>query len=184
MRLFVGIPLAAETGAALAAVEARLRAKAPRLRWSKPELWHITLQFLGQASAEQYEAVKARLGEVHATPVPVQLGELSCFERTGVLHLGIELTPQLVALQQSVTRATRLCGFVPEARAYQPHITLARSRSSEDRRRIAELAKGVTRSPRLPRFVAHEFVLYESFPGPAGSRYEVRARFVLSAGSR
>ena len=184
MRLFVGIPLAEETSAALAAVEARLRAKAPGLRWSKPALWHITLQFLGQTSAEQYATVKARLGEVHAAPVPVQLEELSCFERIGVLHVGVVLTPQLVALHQRVTQAMLLCGFVPEGRAYQPHITLARSRSSEDRRRVAELAKNMTQPTRFPRFEAHEFVLYESFPGPAGSRYEERARFALSAGSR
>lgn len=182
MRLFVGIPLAEETREELAALEARLRAKAPKLRWSKPELWHVTLQFLGHASAEQYEAVAARLGEVHAAPVPIELEQLSCFERAGVLHVGVLLTPQLMALQQRVTQASGECGFAPEERAYQPHITLARSRSNEDRRRVAELAKNLTRSPQFTRFVAHAFVLYESFPGPAGSRYEVRARYALSAG--
>ena len=29
-------------------------------------------------------------------------------------------------------------------------------------------------------FTANEFLLYESFPGPGGSRYEVRERFALS----
>ncbi len=181
MRLFVGIPLAEETRKELVALEARLRRKAPKLRWSEPELWHITLQFLGEASAEQFDAVKARLGEVQAAPVPIELEQLSCFERAGVLHVGVRLTPQLVALQQCVSAATAQCGFVPEERAYQPHITLARSRSSEDRRRVAELAKGVTHALRFTRFVAHEFVMYESFPGPGGSRYEVRARFALGA---
>lgn len=181
MRLFVGIPLAEETRKELAAVEARLRKKAPKLRWSKPELWHITLQFLGQAGAEQCEAVKARLGDVHAAPVPIQVEQLSSFERAGVLHVGVRLTPQLVTLQQRVTQATEQCGFAPEERAYQPHITLARSRSGEDRRRVAELAKHAARAPEFTRFVAHEFVLYESFPGPEGSRYEVRARYALGA---
>jgi 2'-5' RNA ligase len=181
MRLFVGIPLAEETREELAALEARLRARAPKLRWSKPGLWHVTLQFLGHASAEQHEAVKARLAEVSAAPVPIELEQLSCFERAGVLHLGVRLTPQLVALQQRVTRATGQCGFAPEERAYQPHITLARSRRNEDRRKVAELAKSVAHSPRFTRFVAHAFVLHESFPGPAGSRYEVRARYVLNA---
>ena len=32
----------------------------------------------------------------------------------------------------------------------------------------------------FPAFTAHEFLLYESFLSPAGSRYEVRARFPLA----
>jgi RNA 2',3'-cyclic 3'-phosphodiesterase len=179
MRLFVGIPLATVTSDELAAISVQLRSAGDGLRWSAPESWHITLQFLGSASGEQCEALIARLGEVRRPPVPIQLEGLSCFDRAGVFFAGVRLTPELVSLQESVTAATKPCGFIPEARPYQPHITLARSKSRDQRQGLMALQKKIRRQPRFTRFVAHEFLLYESFPGATGSRYEVRARFKL-----
>jgi 2'-5' RNA ligase len=80
-------------------------------------------------------------------------------------------------LQERVTAATQPCGFVPEARPYQPHITLARGKGQ--RRDLGELKAKIRRQPDFTRFVAREFLLYESFLSPAGSRYEVRERFTL-----
>ncbi len=68
----------------------------------------------------------AQLGKVWSAPVPVQLGELGCFDRTGVLFAGVVVTRGLAALQKSVVMATGDCGFVPETRPFHPHITLAR----------------------------------------------------------
>ncbi len=96
------------------------------LRWSAPESWHITLQFLG--NTPQYECIVARLRELRSPPVPIQLEGLGFFERAGVFFAGVGLTPELQALQQRVTAATGLCGFIPETRPYHPHITLARSK--------------------------------------------------------
>lgn len=52
MRLFIGIPLAADVVRELAALTARLRSPSDGLRWSAAEDWHITLQFLGQTKAD------------------------------------------------------------------------------------------------------------------------------------
>ncbi len=74
MRLFVGIPLADAVARELAAVVGRLRSSesaalrgSDGLRWTEPESWHITLQFLGNSTAEQLECLKARLGEVRSS---------------------------------------------------------------------------------------------------------------------
>jgi 2'-5' RNA ligase len=68
-----------------------------------------------------------------------------------------------------------------EERAYNPHITLARSKGRNSGRALVPLKKAVERSKvgLEAQFIASEFLLYESFPGPEGSRYEVRARFGL-----
>ncbi|MGA9985239.1 MAG: hypothetical protein WBP95_17310, partial [Acidobacteriaceae bacterium] len=65
--------------------------------------------------------------------------------------------------------------------AYNPHITLARTRGRNGSRALGPLKKEVERSKvgLDTRFTADEFLLYESFPGPEGSRYEVKARFGL-----
>ncbi len=43
MRLFIGIPLAAEVVKELAALTARLKSPQDGLRWSAEAGWHITL---------------------------------------------------------------------------------------------------------------------------------------------
>src|ERR1019366_992073 len=118
MRLFIGIPLAAEVIGELSAIVARHRRREDGLRWAAPETWHITLQFLGDTSAEQYECLAVRIGELRSPPVPVRLDDLGFFDRTGVFFAGVQVTPQLQALQQGVIAATSFCGFAPEARPF------------------------------------------------------------------
>ncbi len=175
MRLFVGIPLAAATLDELVAVAARLRSGADGLRWTAPASWHITLQFLGECSPAQCENLIASLRRVQGAPVLISLEKLGCFER--VFLATVQRTPQLLALQQGVAAATVACGFPLENRPYQPHITLARSR--ETRQDLGQLANRLRTQSRFSGFAASEFLLYQSFLGPAGARYEVRARFPL-----
>jgi 2'-5' RNA ligase len=181
MRLFVAIALTAEAAEALARVRERLAAAGDALRWTEPESWHVTLQFLGNASEEQASCVAGRLAEVRAERVPVRLEGLGFFARAGVFYAGVALTPELLALEQKVTAATRGCGFLPEERAYNPHITLARVKGRGAASALRPLQQAVERNRTnlAAEFVAEEFLLYESFPGPEGSRYEVRGRWPL-----
>jgi 2'-5' RNA ligase len=177
MRLFVGIPLAAAVIDELSAISRRLQSGADGLRWTASATWHITLQFLGETSREQSECVVARLRELHLPPVPVRLEGLGFFDRAGVFFAGVKVSHELLLLQERVTAATALCGFASEARPFQPHLTLVRSKGR--RQGLSELKARIGRQPEFTRFAAREFLLYESFLGPGGSRYEIRARFPL-----
>ncbi len=181
MRLFVGIPLAAAVIDELAAIPARLRSPGDGLRWTAPASWHITLQFLGETGREQYDCTVARLRELRLPPVPIRLEGLDIFDRAGVFFAGVKVSPELLSLQQRVSKATELCGFIPESRPYQPHITLARSKGKGERKGLLELKTKLRSQPNFTRFAADEFLLYESFLGAGGSRYEVRAQFPLGA---
>lgn len=180
MRLFIGIPLAAAVIEELRAVSARLQSPGDGLRWTAPQSWHITLQFLGNTSPEQLACIVARLRALHSPSVPVCLDELGCFDRAGILFAGIRLTPELLSLQERITAATQPCGFIPETRPFQPHITLARSKGRQHN--FDNLKTRIRRPANFTRFVTREFLLYESFLSPTGSRYEIRARFPLGAG--
>lgn len=180
MRLFIGIPLADAVTAELTALCGRLRSEGDGLRWSAPESWHITLQFLGTATAEQFDCLAARLAEMHSSPVPARLGGIGIFERAGAFLAEVELTPELTALQKRVTEATAHCGFEAEDRPYHPHITLARSKGESGRRQLKTLKTRAPSKPGFTGFTAREFLLYESHLGPGGSKYEVRARFAFS----
>ncbi|MFZ1940545.1 MAG: RNA 2',3'-cyclic phosphodiesterase [Terracidiphilus sp.] len=197
MRLFVGIPLADDGTSELSALVSRLQPKAGDLRWTAPDSWHITLQFLGNATPAQFECLTARLGEVRYAPVAIELGAAGSFERAGVIFAEVIVAPGLAALQQHIVAATAQCGFVAETRPFHPHITLARkarnkgareqgSKGTERSRQGSLYLRGLVESARFSRFLrfmAHEFLLYESHLGSEGSRYEVRARFPLGGRS-
>jgi RNA 2',3'-cyclic 3'-phosphodiesterase len=179
MRLFVGIPLAEAVVEELSKVSLRFRAKDDGLRWSAPESWHITLQFLGNTGDDQYACVAARLGELRFQPVPIRIEELGFFDRAGVFFAGVDLSPELIALQQRVAVATSQCGFVHESRPYHPHITLARTKGRSGKHALRTLQARFQHQPQFGRFVAQEFVLYESVTHPEGSQYTIRERFPL-----
>jgi RNA 2',3'-cyclic 3'-phosphodiesterase len=180
MRLFVGIALSEEATQALRGVRERFAEAGGDVRWQAEATWHVTLQFLGETSAEQAACVTQRLRAVQADRVPVRVEGLGFFERAGIFFADVPVTVELLALEQKVTAATRGCGFVPEARAYHPHITLAKAKG-RNARAMDGLRRAVERAgfALAAEFAAGEFLLYESFPGLEGSRYEVRERFGL-----
>src|SRR5215475_3899433 len=180
MRLFVGIPLAQAVVDELTKLTSRLRAKDDGLRWTLPESWHITLQFLGNTERDPYECVLARLGEIHLPPLTIRLGILGFFDRAGIFFAGLHPSGELTALERHVVAATTLCGFTPETRPYHPHITLARSKGKAGDQGLRRLKSHVHGPTHFPHFVANEFLLYESQPTPTGSHYEVRQRFRLA----
>jgi 2'-5' RNA ligase len=182
MRLFVGMPLSDIVLAELSAVVARLKSGADGLRWMEPDSWHITLQFLGNTDPERYECLVARLGSVRSAPIRVRLGDLGCFDRAGVFFVDVAATPELVSLAERVTAATSRCGFMAETRPFHPHITLARTKGLGREKPLRALEARLLRQPAFSRFVAKEFLLYESHLSATGVKFEVRARFPLSAG--
>ncbi|HVT97244.1 MAG TPA: RNA 2',3'-cyclic phosphodiesterase [Acidobacteriaceae bacterium] len=186
MRLFVGIALPPDVSDALEGIRQQFEPRSGTdLRWSAPEGWHVTLQFLGQVSDERATCVYEQLKTIRASQVPICIDGLGFFDRAGVFWAGVTLTPELLALQQFVTAAMRHCEFTPEDRPYSPHITLARAKGRGSKA-LQPLQKALekNKTPLHAEFTAEEFLLYESFPGPKGSRYEIRARFPLKPNSK
>jgi RNA 2',3'-cyclic 3'-phosphodiesterase len=179
MRLFVAIPLAQEVIDALERFARSLRSEGDGLRWSSPESWHITLQFLGETSGEKHGCVVARLRNVRATAAPVQLNGTGFFDRAGVFFAGVSISAEMVDLEKQVLAATSQCGFAAEERPFHPHVTLARAKGDNRMNALRRLKRRVKENVGFPAFTATEFRLYEAFLGPGGSRYEVRERFRL-----
>lgn len=179
MRLFVGIPLAPLVIQELSALITRLQSKTDGLRWVMPQSWHITLQFLGYASQQQYECVVERLFGLSSRLVTIQLGEPGIFDRAGIFFVRVRPASALILLQQQVSAATESCGFAGETRPYRPHVTLARRKGQRGAVGFGKLKAKIGDQPRFSSFLAQEFVLYESITRPAGSQYEIRERFPL-----
>jgi len=180
MRLFVGIPLPPDLLSRLTTAVAQLRSPDDGWRWTTPASWHITLQFLGEASPEQCRQLLDTLASIKAAPFLVQTEEIGCWERAGVVCAGVRLSPELEALERQIIAATAPCGFQAERRAFRPHITLARARGSQTQR-FSNMMARAPRGAGFDAFPAQEFRLYESFLEPSGARYQVRGHFPLAA---
>jgi|SRR5579863_8236651 len=184
MRLFIGIPLPSEVADALNRLSCSLRSADDNLRWSSPQTWHITLQFLGATSVESYGCLVHHLGAIKSPTVPIWLHGTGFFGRAGVFFAGVNVSPELHQLERFIIAATSQCGLVAEERSYHPHVTLARAKGDNRANALRKLKSCVKSETEFPAFTAQEFVLYESFLGPGGARHEIRDRFPLGQSSQ
>lgn len=186
MRMFIGIPLPVAQREVLARAVHHLPLPVETFRRTRPEGWHITVQFLGEVTTSQSECLIARLQEVSSAPAPVRITTLGWIG-AGIVVAHVEPVPELARLVEHVTAATRLCGFQSDQRPWHPHITLAR-RKSRARLGRSDLARVSTAMKEAFAqtgpgircgFAAREFCLFESFFDPGGQRYSIRARFSM-----
>lgn len=179
MRLFVGLAVSEAVKDALERLTLRLRVKDDGLRWSTPDQWHVTLAFLGEVNDEARARLVQELREVRQPIQALQIDGLGVFDRAGILHAKVEVTPQLQRLYGAVVAVVKRVGLELEDRPYRAHITLARSRNRDGRKTIGRLRGSAEQQRLRERWEAHEFLLYESQLSTGGSRYVVQERFGL-----
>lgn len=92
-----------------------------------PERLHLTLLFLGGATAAQQERLVAGAGQVVGHAFDLRLEQAGCFYRSRVFWLGAATAPaRLTALWQSLCDVAALAGLEPDHRPPAPHVTLVR----------------------------------------------------------
>ncbi|QJE00419.1 RNA 2',3'-cyclic phosphodiesterase [Massilia forsythiae] len=145
------------------AVRARLRARRDAWDWPRnaapvhADKLHLTLHFLGAVPDQRVALLLDRLA-VPFTPFTVRIG------RPVLWHNGIavlepyETPPALLDLHARLAQALPELGLAPEARAYRPHVTMARR------------AGGVVVPPEDDpvEWLADHYALVESRPGHGG----------------
>ena len=181
MRTFVAVfPPPEVREEALAA--ARRLPLCDRVRWVKPENFHLTLKFLGDVREEDQEDVHAALEEVCAghAPFDVGLAGLGAFpsaRRARILWAGVgEGYERLRSLAADLDAALAPLGFESEGRLYKPHMTLGRVRGRPAR---LDLPPGWTPGAGNLEFRTGSVELMESVLDPEGPVYETLGTFAL-----
>lgn len=126
-RLFVALWPDAAVQNALAEAARQEHGRSQDGRTVPAEKLHLTLMFLGDVDRAQRACVERQLGTVSWAPVVLRLDRLGWFARPRVLWAGSRETPAVLSgLVRQIGEALVPCGFAPEKRPYQAHITLAR----------------------------------------------------------
>lgn len=133
-RIFVGIDLDDECRHGIAAALARV--PIPGIR-SSPDLWHITLRYLGELTDVQLDRLLFELTEsIDLESFRVTFAGLGAFPKASaatVLWLGLnEGTADVVELFDQTDEACVNAGLGNEGRPFVPHLTLSRIRPAQD----------------------------------------------------
>ena len=178
-RLFAAVDLPGTVREALAGWAVDAVGGLDALRLVPAERLHVTLVFLGWREEDAVEAIGDLVVRRQASPVPLAVGEPLWLapRRPHVLTLTLEdRAGELARLQGEVSEALRAgAGHEPEARAFRPHVTVARVRGGA---RVRPAAVALPEPPRAA-FAAEALTLYRSRLARGGSRYEAVARLAL-----
>jgi 2'-5' RNA ligase len=108
------------------------------LRWVAPARYHVTLKYLGWTKTAALPAVREALGaavEGHKA-FDMRCRELGAFPSLSaaeVLWAGLDdRMGELSGLAKKLEEAAEQLGFRTEARAFQPHVTMARLKGAGD----------------------------------------------------
>ena len=170
-RLFLAVELTDEVVHGLAAFLTDETMRLPG-RPTPPNMWHITIRFLGATSAMQRDRILEFLDEHLAIePFTLGFGVLGAFpkpSKASVLWLGIDRGGQHLATMGEISEtAAQLAGLEPEDRPLHPHLTLSRIRPPLN---VSDL---IERVPPFPlSMVVDRLTLFRSHLGRGGATYE------------
>lgn len=124
-RLFVGVELDEATRSTVAAWAQELEGRIPG-RYHAPELYHITLCFLGCTPRSAVPRIARAMSAAFDAPFELSLSRLGTFKGGSILYAGVNDCPPLSALQGRLAGELRAEGFSLPQEEYVPHLTLAR----------------------------------------------------------
>lgn len=191
VRAFIAIqfPNSVKIRVAQAIKPLREQVGADWVRWVDPDLYHLTVKFLGEVTQHDIEQIKrvvenlARDGSSFETHV----GEFGVFPNTRrprVLWVGLqEPTGAMRSLQRKIEDHLEPLGFEKERRKFHPHITVARVRRGASRNDLRRLSAALERFSLAQLAAVHtdQIHLVQSELTPEGPIYSRLASFSISA---
>ncbi len=140
----------------------RLQAMLPHIGISKTQHYHITLKFLGEVQPDVLEKIKSALAGIKAEKFTLRTTTIGIFpseEYIRVIWIGFAKEEKIFLLEREINAALNPLGCKQE-KAFQPHITLARVKSINNRENLLRaIRKAEVQS--IETSVV-EFVLYQS----------------------
>jgi len=177
-RLFTGIELPEEIREDIGDLEQPI----PGVRWIDMDDLHLTLRFVGDIDKRTANEFAEYLAGIDVPAFPMRLNGLGTFggRDPRILWAGVEAGEELHRLARANDRAAHNAGIEAAARAFKPHITIARLKKSQPERLARYLQKrgGFRSEP----FYVTNFTLFSAKPHTGGGPYVVEETFPLFGG--
>ncbi len=150
-----------------------LKDREKEVRWSPPDMWHITLQFLGELNNEEltrvYAAINSWQPQIKELELKIQgVGAFPDPLDARVLWLGVQNSQELKKLQQGLKAHLNSHQIdTVEDRPFLPHLTLARLRNLQS---VSDLVKLGGRKS-FGEYKISDVILFESVVQGAMVKY-------------
>lgn len=173
MRIFIGTAI---TSPLADRIKEGAEEQLARSHWRNApmEQWHLTSLFVGERDSSLMPRIEeqVRTVAVRTPPILLQNGRLVTMPKDAPTMLWVRFmpSPELTALHLALAAAI---GAEPSAyRPYWPHITLARSRSTQ--------VMPVDGDVMVKEFHLDQLTLFRSDPGPNGTEHSPLSTWDLS----
>jgi 2'-5' RNA ligase len=187
VRLFLAIELDPRERRAIRQATASMRKAASDANWVSEENLHLSLKFFGEQPDSAPAALQRTLAAVGAAHAPFDLhvsglGAFPNLRSPRVVWMGVQHDPRLELMHHDVEATCAAHGYPLDARAFRPHITIARVRDAlplANARALALAARAVVYKG-IQQVSA--LSLIESTLGPGGPTYATVATIPLGGG--
>lgn len=131
-RVFAAVPVPASVGQEIRSQLSGLIREFEDLRWTAPEQFHVTIEFFGDVDDRELPRVCEALRDASEglAPFPLTFGKLGTFpagKLPRVLWVGVSQgAEELTQVHRHLREELRGLGIAGTAKAYVPHVTLAR----------------------------------------------------------
>jgi 2'-5' RNA ligase len=166
-RLFIAIEIIPDSN--FTKIYSKIKSAATKLdslTWVKPDLVHITVQFLGVTPAEKIPDIVKGMESavVDISSFQLKIGSIGVFGSRycpRVLWFGIENSDFVQQLHQQIQKQMRRLGFKTNFGNFVPHLTIARIHKIDNKRRFRESVEAI-QTPFIQEITVDKIILYES----------------------
>lgn len=134
------------------------------VRWVSPDLWHVTIQFLGEINGSmQSERLKLAFDDLmlDVSDFKVRLQGVGAFpssDAARVLWIGVQESQAFLDLQSTLELRLKDAGLLLGEKEFRPHMTLGRFRNPMN---VADLLK-LGGHKHFGDYSVRELILFES----------------------
>ena len=141
MRLFIAIEIPEEVKDYIGKIQEKISDK-DKIRLVNKGQIHLTLKFLGEVQPDKTEKVKEELKKIKFKPFSVYLDSAGVFPSESyirVVWIGLKPENDILELQSNIDE--RLKELFKKEKDFKAHVTLARVKLIEDKKRFIEQLK-------------------------------------------
>lgn len=185
-RLFIAVELNPAVQEAIGLIQDQLKKSGADVKWVRFKDIHLTLKFLGDTPVDKIDAIAAVLQEATSLvkSFTMEIKELGAFPKISsprVIWLGLEAgKDQAKQIATTLEEKLEPLGIKREEREFAAHVTIGRTRSSQNSFALSKVMKEFKPAPSTQE-VDH-IALIKSTLTPQGPVYEVLRRADLRKG--